>query len=343
MSEINRSDSIITDTPYRPLYDPEEFTPNSANGQHILLDQEVLRTTAELIPTGAHAIEIGAGPGTLTTSLLERGGDVIAYEVDGRCEPMLTRLTTETNRLDVRWQNFLEAPKDDLEAKQPFHIVGNIPFQISEPLMVKLTDIKFASAVLLVGQNLVKAMTAQNPDSSSFSRLSLITGAYFDVEKVLGVPRESFDPPPRVNAVLVRMTRKDESASWRSDAVVRSYRALVEAQSNNSTVAKALKSVIVTPRGDAETGSTNRRASNRRSERRIANMALSSLARDYNSGASTHQGSTTAVTSLDMFSIISKTVDERLLSKPLSGLSNNELVKICSAITTAVNRRKKTR
>lgn len=318
------------------------FVPNSAIGQHILLDQAVLQMAADLVPVGSNVIEIGAGPGTLTKGLLARNAQVVAYEIDQRCEPMLTELAAQTGRLAVRWENFLEATTEEIEERKPFHIVGNIPFQISEPLITKMTAISFASAVLLVGENLVKSMTTKNPDSGSFSRLSLITGGYFDVEKLAQVPRDSFDPPPRVNAGLIRLTRKDAEPSWRSDAVARSYRALVEAQGTNSTVAKALKTVVVTPKGKAESGAAKKRSVNRRAERRVAKSKLNEMARDYNSGDFSRHTSSVS-TSLDMFTIISRTVDEGLLSRPLSGLSNGELVKICSAITTSINRRTKTR
>lgn len=326
-----------------PGFDPTDFKPNTAKGQHILLDQEAISMAGQLVPEGSHVIEIGAGPGTLTVSLLERAGSVSAYEVDDRCKPILDHLTKD-GKLNVKWQNFLEASNEDIEAISPFHIFGNIPFHISEPLLVKLTDIRFQSAVLLVGQNLVKSMTTANPDSGSWSRLSMITAAFFNVEKILTVSRGSFDPPPRVDAGLIRITRIDDSPNWRSDAVVRSYRSLIEARTTNSTVAKALKSVIVTPNGDAEASSANKRTDNRRTERRLARMALTSLTADYNLGnVSGRDAGNSTHTSQDMHSIVSKTVDARLLSKPLSGLTNNELAKICGAITTAVNRRKKTR
>jgi 16S rRNA A1518/A1519 N6-dimethyltransferase RsmA/KsgA/DIM1 with predicted DNA glycosylase/AP lyase activity len=325
------------------IYDPTTFTPNSAIGQHILLDPEVIQTASELIPERANVIEIGAGPGTLTGSLLARGRRVTAYEIDKRCAPMLDELASETQRLAVRWEDFIKVPNEDVEAHSPYHLAGNIPFHISEPLLWKMTNLHFSSAVFFVGRRLVESMTTLNPDQSSWNQFSLIAGAYFDVSDVVRIPRISFDPPPRVDAGLIQVTRKDadESQSWRSNAVTRSYRALIEAKSTNSTVAKALKSVVVKPNGDAETGARHRNA-NRRSERRIARTALNGVVADYNAGYLRAENSSDRA-SLDMHHIVSQTVDERLLSKPLAGLSNKELARICSAVSTAVNRRKKIR
>lgn len=319
------------------------FRPNSAIGQHILLDQTVLETALELLPEGEKYIEIGAGPGTLTGGLIQRSSEVTAYEIDRRCEPQLGKLAL-SGRLKIQWCNFLEVDNAEFDSDMPFHIVGNIPFHISEPLIAKLAEIPFTSAVLLVGENLAMALMAPNPNSKSWSRMSLFAAAYFDIEKVLDVPNQSFDPPPRVNAALVRLTRKDASPQWRSDAVARSYRALVEAQATNSTVAKALKTVILTARGDAETGREAKQGKNHRSERRVARLTLTEVARNYNFGSTPKHGDAEAAQiNQTMLQIVSKVVDERLLSKPLVGLSNSELTKICSAITAAVNRRKKTR
>lgn len=331
-----------------PMYDPETFTPNSANGQHILLDQAVLRRTAELIPIGENSFEIGAGPGTLTTNLLNRGGKVTAYEIDTRCEPMLERLAVETGHLAIKWQNFLDVTKEELEAVRPFHIVGNIPFQISEPLLLKLTDVRFKSAVLLVGQNLVKAMTAEHPDrkDSAFTRLSMITGGYFDVERIVEVPRDSFDPPPRVNAELVRLTRKDNTRKGRADAVALSYQALVKGIFTDSTAANALKSVVVKTDGTAETVHASKRSTDRRSGtrtiRRMNKMGLDKLRDDINTGHISRDDTNIPLTSLTMSSILADNNKVKaLLDKPLFGLNNDEVRKLASGITSAVNYRTK--
>lgn len=323
------------------MADGTPFAPKSAIGQHILIDSNLVAQTAAQIPPGETVIEIGPGPGTLTGSLLERN-KVVAYEIDERCEAPLGRLAVGHD-LTVRWKNFLDASVEELEAEKPFHVVGNIPFHISEPLLVKLTGVHFSSAVMLVGDNLVRSMMAPNPDNDSWSRLSLITRGFFDVESLAFVPRSSFVPPPRVDAGLIRMVRRDATPAWRSDAVVRSYRALVEAGVTNSTVAKALKTVVVLPGGDAETSGGNRRSKNRRTERRLSRQALSGMAADYNMGRGHDRDSSGDEVSQDMLRIVSRTVDERILSRPLSGVNNNDLRKICSAITTAINRRKKTR
>lgn len=320
-------------------YDPKSFEPASGNlDQHILLDTDILRQMGELIPTGARAVEIGAGPGVLTAELLSRGAKVTAFEIDERCAPMLSHLAEQTEDLEVKWQDFLATSNETLEADGPFHIVGNIPFGISEPLLRKMQDLDFESAVLLVGKRLQKNMVAGNPDQSTWNRLTLITRAYYNVEDVAHVPRDAFDPPPRVDAGVVRITRKDADPGWRSDAVTRSFRAIVDAQSTNTTLAKALKSVVVRPNGDAETGS-GQHSQSRRNERHVGRAALRQLTSDYNAGYKHPEGRDVKV-SETMLSIVSQTVDMRILNKPLQGLSNNDLAKVCSAISSAVNKRK---
>ncbi|HSX36327.1 MAG TPA: rRNA adenine dimethyltransferase family protein [Patescibacteria group bacterium] len=313
--------------------------PNTFIGQHILRDPTVLERAVELIPAGAPCVEIGPGPGTLTERLLTDGHRVVAYEVDERWQGALDTLAGEGD-LEVHWGNFLDADNDELSAARPLTVVGNIPFHISEPLMFKLAELPFDVAVLLVGDRLARALTTANPDNPGWSRMSLVSNAYFNVERVLDVPRESFDPVPRADGALIRLTRKDATDEWHADATTRTYRALIEAGRANSTMSKALKSVMVTPDGRAERHAAGgRRSGDTRSQRRTTNRALSAMAGEYNNTGRLEHSAGRSPISQSMLSIVGGKFDERVLNRPLSGVSNGDLRSICSAVSTAVNRR----
>ena len=322
-----------------------EPAPNTFIGQHILKDGRVVKAACELIPAGAPVVEIGAGPGTLTSELLRSGHAVRAYEVDGRWKPALDYLG-RGGGLEVRWQSFLDADNDELNSAQGFQLVGNIPYHISEPLVYKMTELLFGQAVLLVGDRLARSLTVGNPDQPNWSRMSLLSHAYFDVDRVADVPRTSFDPVPRADGALIAVTRKDADEGWRRDAVVRSYRALVEAGRQNSTAARALKTVLVDSNGRALGSSSaakpDKRASHQ-AERSDVRQALRAYVADYNGGGESRQGRPADLRRVGetMLSLVARTVDERLLSKPLSGLSNQDLRRVCSAISSAINQRTK--
>lgn len=313
--------------------------PNTFIGQHILTDPEVLAKISDNLSPDILSVEIGGGPGTLTKELIKTGSPVIVYEVDERWAPDLEQLS-ESGDLTIKWESFLNASPEELNELGDFQLVGNIPFHISEPLMNKMTEVEFNNSVLLVGDRLATSLTAENPDQPGWRRMSLLSNAYFKVDRVADVPRESFEPAPRVDGAVVKITRLEAiGEEWKKDATIQSYRALVEAGRNNSTTAKALKRVMVNERGQAiGVGSANvdKRQRNK-SERASMRASLKSYAGDYNNGGRNFELQKPAET---MLSIVAPRVDERVLSKPLNALSNQELKGLCSSISSAINRRK---
>ncbi|MEI6237406.1 MAG: rRNA adenine dimethyltransferase family protein [Candidatus Saccharibacteria bacterium] len=283
--------------------------PKSIIGQHILIDEALLDRLSDAIPHGSICVEIGAGPGAITERLLGNGDKVIAYEVDQRCRPMLDGLA-KNGDIIVNWQSFLQATNQFLDGLGEYHIVGNIPYHISEPLMFKIAQLNFKSAVLIIGKRLANTITAQDPAKRFWSRMSLVSNAYFDVERLEDVPRQSFNPEPKADGVLVKIVRNDQQPSWMSNTLIKSYRALIETNETNSTAAKALKTVLIDEQGRVQA------EANKESEQSVGMLKKP----------------------MSVFSVISLSVDKRLLSKPLAGLDNHELRQICSAIATIVIR-----
>jgi 16S rRNA A1518/A1519 N6-dimethyltransferase RsmA/KsgA/DIM1 with predicted DNA glycosylase/AP lyase activity len=329
-----------------PLYDGDMLVPKPEIGQHILTDEALLDRIADYIPKNSTCVEIGPGPGVLTSRLLNRGNKVIAYEVDERCEPMLNVLA-QGGDLTVNWQSFLQAPSQLLNGLGEYHIIGNIPYHISEPLMFKLAQLNFESAVLLIGERLANTITAQDPTKLFWSRMSLISNAYFNVERLEEVPRTSFDPQPRADGSLVRITRNDLEPGWMTNGLVRSYRALIEANETNSTAAKALKTIFIDEHGQVQASANKDKGiGSHGTQRRIVKLALKDYTYEYNNGSVAKQEESkqdigTPKVPMSVYSIIRPVVDERLLSKPLGGIDNQGLKRICSAIATAINRRTK--
>jgi 16S rRNA (adenine1518-N6/adenine1519-N6)-dimethyltransferase len=327
--------------PDTPEGDPT-FRPNPQIGQHILMDEGVIGQTVSLVPQGASCVEIGPGPGTITKHLLANGSRVTAYEVDERCEVPLGRLTPQKN-LTVHWKSILDAPDDEVNGNDDeYHLVGNIPFHITEPLFRKMGNLGFRSAVLLVGDNASQAVTAPHPDHTSWSRMSLVSQAYFDTTVVADVPRTSFDPVPRTDAALIQQTRKDATPAWRRDVLVRSYRALVEADNTHSTVASALSTISIDSEGNAARGGQNRgKKEGHRSERREDRRSLRNYTDELNTGGDSARPPRLPFENL--LNVVSPKVGEVILSRPMGELNNQDLRRLCGTISTAVNRRKSSR
>ncbi len=319
----------------------KSFAAHTFNGQHLLIDNQAIDTIVGLVPDNGSCTEIGPGNGALTGPLLQKGVHVTGYEIDKRCEPALVALSGNGN-LHMRWLSFLDVPPREINDKDI--IIGNIPFNISEPLIKKLANLTFTSAVLMFGRNFADALTAPSPSNDRWSRMSLYGRGLFEITRVLEVPKTSFDPIPRVDATVLRLTRLDAMQRWRRDPVARSYRALLDTDDSKGSVAQALKTIIVRPDGSAEARIAGRPV-NRRAERRITNQGMRMMASDWNAGY-TPERPRRETPGEEMFKLVRDTLDDRnesLLSKPLSGLTNDEVRIICSAITTVVNKRTKKR
>ncbi|WP_322049501.1 16S rRNA (adenine(1518)-N(6)/adenine(1519)-N(6))-dimethyltransferase RsmA [Paraburkholderia sp. J67] len=182
-------------------------------GQNFLVDTGVIDSIVDIIrpQRGERMVEIGPGLGALTGPLIERlatpEGPLHAVELD---RDLIGRLTKKFGPLlelhagDALAFDFgsLAAPDD----KPSLRIVGNLPYNISSPLLFHL--VSFAERVIdqhfMLQNEVVERMVAE-PGTKAFSRLSVMLQYRYVMDKVLDVPPESFQPPPKVDSAIVRM------------------------------------------------------------------------------------------------------------------------------------------
>jgi len=190
-------------------------------GQHFLADPNILgRIVDALEPAPADAvIEIGAGRGTLTRVLLPRVAKVIAIEKDRRlAEDCRLRIAdcgfdnaavVEGDALRLDWHKLLEArlagPQSAI-ANPQFKVVGNIPYAITSPLIEKALTPPLPERIVFLVQAEVADRAAAPPGSRVYGALSVGLQASCRVEKLFTVKPGAFDPPPRVDSALLRLT-----------------------------------------------------------------------------------------------------------------------------------------
>jgi 16S rRNA (adenine1518-N6/adenine1519-N6)-dimethyltransferase len=182
-------------------------------GQNFLVDQGVIDSIVDTIAPkrGERMVEIGPGLAALTAPLIERlatpESPLHAVELDRDL----------IGRLEKRFGNLLALHAGDalafdfgslaLEGEKPsLRIVGNLPYNISSPLLFHLTA--FASKVIdqhfMLQDEVVDRMIAE-PGNKDFGRLTVMLQYRYSIDKLIDVPPESFNPPPKVNSAIVRM------------------------------------------------------------------------------------------------------------------------------------------
>jgi 16S rRNA (adenine1518-N6/adenine1519-N6)-dimethyltransferase len=200
----------------RALLEAWGLRPKKKFGQNFLMDSAVAHRIARLAlegtAHGARIVEIGAGTGALTQALLERGADVTAIEID----PQLIAILG--NREALRAARIVQA--DALEYDYaayarggPWHMTGNLPYNVATPLMLGLIEMEHGPQTLTVMiQKDVADRLAAKPGTPSYGSLSIAVQYDMSVERAFTLGPRAFYPPPKVDSTVVRLTRRDEPA-----------------------------------------------------------------------------------------------------------------------------------
>jgi 16S rRNA (adenine1518-N6/adenine1519-N6)-dimethyltransferase len=180
-------------------------------GQHFLSDRGILTRIADAVQIEPHdtVVEIGPGRGALTDILRERAGRVIAIEYDRALATLLRERYAHDGRVRIVEADVLETDLGAL-AQGDFLLVGNVPYYITTPILFHaLKQPRPRRAVYLV-QREVGDRIAAAPASGAYGALSVNVQALARAEKVFRVAPGSFNPPPKVESVVVRITPRDD-------------------------------------------------------------------------------------------------------------------------------------
>jgi len=182
--------------------------PRKRFGQHFLADAGIIDAIVRAIDPrpGEALVEIGPGLAALTQPLVERLGQLTVIELD---RDLAARLRghgqLKVIESDVLKVDFLELAT--AMGRSKLRIAGNLPYNISTPILFHLLG--FVGCVqdqhFMLQKEVVDRMVAR-PSTSDYGRLSVMLQWRYDMENVLFVPPESFDPPPRVDRAESRPT-----------------------------------------------------------------------------------------------------------------------------------------
>lgn len=197
--------------------------PKRRFGQHFLSDPSILRRIAEAVQAeaGDTVLEIGPGPGGLTEHLLESAGRVIAIEKD---RDLIPGLRSRFPRLELIEADALEVDWHEIVGPGPFRVVGNIPYNITSPLLDRaLTPPRPVCVVFLVQQEVADRVAARH-GTAEYGALSVGVQAAAKVERLFKVPAGAFRPRPKVDSAVLRLTpRPDPLVSEQEAAAFRRF------------------------------------------------------------------------------------------------------------------------
>ena len=199
-------------------------------GQHFLSDPAILTRIADaLAPApGETVLEIGPGLGGLTRVLAGRSGRLIAIEKDRDLVPSLrTRFpavqVVEGDALEVDWHRLVESGGDTRAPR--FLVIGNIPYNITSPLIDKALLPPRPRCMVFLVQKEVAVRVAAAPGGKEYGALTVGVQAVARVERLFTVKSGAFSPPPKVDSAVLRLTPLEHPLI--EDDEIRGFRKMV--------------------------------------------------------------------------------------------------------------------
>lgn len=178
-------------------------------GQNFLKDEEIIEGIFAVAEAQASdwVLEVGPGTGALTYKLAPRVEKLLAIELDRELASRLQKSFIDSKNVSILEGNVLDINLEELLrtsgfANHPYKIIANIPYYITAPIIRTLLSLQSQpqSLTLMVQREVADRLAAQ---PGSMSLLSLMAQYYASVEKKLFVPKEAFEPVPKVDSAVI--------------------------------------------------------------------------------------------------------------------------------------------
>ncbi len=218
-------------------------------GQNFLRDESVIRRIVAAIHPLAkdHVVEIGPGRGALTAALLEKLDSLQVIELDRDLIPILQQKFSSHTGLQIHQGDALKFDFSSLHTPpQPLRIIGNLPYNISTPLLFHLLQFHelISDMHFMLQKELVQRLAA-DPGNKHYGRLSVMAQYYCAIESLFEVAPSAFSPAPKVNSAIVRLTPKPASTAVTNIATLDRLLRAVFGQ-RRKTLRNSLKNLLTT-------------------------------------------------------------------------------------------------
>ncbi len=188
-------------------------------GQNFLTDKNIVDKIVDGAGIGPEdtVIEIGPGMGVITWEAASRARKVIAIELDSSLIPILGETLARFDNVQIINQDVLKTDINELtEGEEAGHvkIIGNLPYYITTPIIMKLLEDKVkAESLTIMTQKEVADRIGAGPGTKSYGALSIAVQFYCQVEKVTDVSRNSFIPAPNVDSTVLKLKFRQQPAA----------------------------------------------------------------------------------------------------------------------------------
>jgi len=179
-------------------------------GQNFLIDPNIVKKIYRTIDPkySDNILEIGPGEGVLTKIILPEVNKMVSIEID----PVLVNTLNNSivlRKLKVVNKDILKTNIYDLDIDNPVRVIGNIPYNITSKIIFWLIEqLDYWSDAFIMVQKEVAHRLIAKVGTKEYSRLTVVVGAYLDVDYCFTIPPTVFIPKPKVDSAFIRFTKK---------------------------------------------------------------------------------------------------------------------------------------
>lgn len=202
-----------------------DFNFKKKYGQNFLKDKRIIDSIIYKadVDKDTLVIEVGPGAGALTVPLAEKAGRVISFEIDESLKDILSSKLNEYNNVEVIYGDFLKSDVNSVLKRYDFSkkiMVSNLPYYITTPIIMKFIDdnIDVSKLVIMVQKEVALRFSA-SVNSKEYNSLTVFLNYYYDIKKLVNVPRTVFVPVPNVDSVVIELKKKENKLYVKNEEV----------------------------------------------------------------------------------------------------------------------------
>ena len=202
----------ITISELLSLLEKYNLKPNKKLGQNFLIDENIVRKIINLADIDQkEVLEIGSGPGTLTTFLSQKAKKVFAVEIDKKILNVLKEVCQNLSNVEIINKDFLELNVKNLTNSQKLCVVGNLPYYVTSQILFKLFEERnyIESFTIMVQKEVAQRLLAK-PGSKDYGILTVAMNFYCKVEDYFHVSKNVFYPRPEVDSTVLKVSFKED-------------------------------------------------------------------------------------------------------------------------------------
>ncbi len=202
----------------RKLLKRHNLTLKKSLGQNFLTDANVLHKIVDAaeLDKQAGVIEIGPGLGALTEGLASVAGRVVAIELDNRLIPILQEIFADQTNVEIIHDDALKLDfasliSDKLTDCSSVHVVANLPYYVTSPILTKFLEAKLPinNIVVMIQKEVAERITA-SPNKKTYGSLSVFAQYFSETSIVTNVPSHVFVPRPQVDSTVIKLKMRPE-------------------------------------------------------------------------------------------------------------------------------------